>query len=760
MAINEASYEVIRRSDLFRLLCTLDVPRRVAGSVVKTFFSWLEGSGPEWTVARLKKIHLVALQWAAGNNEFRLTREDGIKCHADGIPIGPFAWFFRNLGGLEADNRKLDTIFAALKMYSAVTLKSLTPKQFEKFQQAVENPNPDNSNWDWRGVPKRTREGLRELWYESKYDSLERWVNTPKKKVLHFEPGTGYLGSVSEVNLSIDQHRWDLELLSSTTHQRFRRLYDRALGEHCLPNDSDALARRAVQDSLFGSKRDAKYLAQFVEANSFVGQIGVIQERGAKARFVANPLRTHQVAISKLQSFLELCSKRGLPWDCTFDQEKGVRWIQRKLKEGRTLVATDLSSFTDQFPLSIIVSYLKTIGPMNDWEYREAVELLEFLSQQNWYLKSSFGKKRSIRWVKGIPLGLYAGFLAAANTHGMLLYVLMNEMELDDAFEVLGDDVIMVEELSQLYHHTLALMGCPINEQKTLTSDRFGEFASRLASESRILKQMKFPQVSSGLFSSSKPLELLEKYGPKAFNLVPSRFKDGVRVLASLPKSYGGLGWKPPKHAANFDAFGIKDVLVKQGDDPVPNVLNISYGEGRSIVIHTRRLSDRLMDLEVAYGYLATKRSETRNVVVFKENNNLSQRPIRRLRMASWQVQEPVGVILARAELASRVEPAPLGEDSQPSVEFQWEILHANSNLDDTSQKQREYRDHLRNKVAEFPSVSPREFILKENDHINFTSKLTSFRCKLQRFIQMVSGNLLLVALNKVKGVLLWKVKR
>jgi hypothetical protein len=336
----------------------------------------------------------------------------------------------------------------------------------------------------------------------------------------------------------------------------------------------------------------------------------------------------------------------------------------------------------------------------------------------------------------------------------------MSDLELEDAFVVLGDDVIMVEELSQPYHHALALMGCPINEQKTLKSDRFGEFASRLASESRIIKQMKFPQASSRLFSSSKPLELLEKFGPKAINLVPSRFRDGVRVLASLPKSYGGLGWKPPAHAADLDAFGIKDVFISKGDDPVPDVLNISFREGRSIVIHRHRLADRQMDLEVAYGMLATKSSHIRNVVVFNKNNNLSQRPVRRLRTTSWQVQEPIGVILARAEMASRVEPTPLGEDSQSSIELQWEILHANSNLDDLSDVSKARREELRKKSAGYPPVSPRVNLFKDHGRISFTSMITKYRCKLQRFINLVRGNLLLVALKNVKGVLLRKIKK
>lgn len=757
MNIDEASYEVIRPSDLFRLLCTLDIPRRTSGDLVATFYKWLHGSGPEWTIDRLKNLHLLALQWASGNVDFRLSKDCYIKCHADGTPIGPFSWFFRNLRGLDEDNRKLDTIFTALKMYSAVTLRHFTDKQFKKFYEAVECPNPDNSNWDWKCLSKRWREGLRELWAESSYDRLERWINTPKKKVLHYEPGTGYLGTVSEIGLSIDQHRWDLELLSSSTVKSFRRLYDRALGEHCLPADSESLAKRVANDMLFGTSRDVKFKYQFCQLNNFVGKIGVIQERGGKARTVANPLRGHQVALSRLHSFLELVVKRGLPWDCSFDQEKGVRWIQRKLSDGHTLVATDLSSFSDQFPLEVVTKLLETIGPMNDWEYREAVKLLVHISRSNWYFPTSFGKKLSIKWAKGCPLGTKPGFLADAVTHGMILHVIQTEQELEDAFVVLGDDVIMLKAISSDYKHTMKAMGVPINEMKTLESDRIGEFASRLASQNRIISSMKFPQHAKGLFKSSKPLELLEKYGMRAIALIPKRFRMGVTVLASLPKSYGGLGKKLPKQVSEYDAFGIKEIIKPNSDDPIPDVLKWeAIRGGRSIIVYKHRLSDRLMDLEVAFGPLVYTSTEYRTCIMLNKNNNIKQQPIRKQRVKLWQVQETCASVLARLE-NSRVEPKARVEEGRPSEDLQWEILHSNSSLDDLSPSGQKRRDCVREDAAEYPDISPREFVLKDNDHIKLTSTLTGMERKLQSFIDTLGLRVVYSALKRVTRIILRK---
>ena len=166
---------------------------------------------------------------------------------------------------------------------------------------------------------------------------------------------------------------------------------------------------------------------------------------------------------------------------------------------------------------------------------------------------------------------------------------------------VLGDDVIMLKALSMSYNTVMDEMGAPINLSKTLESDRLGEFASRLASKSRIIKSMKFPQHAKGLFKSSKPLELIEKYGLKAIALVPKRFRMGVAVLASLPKSHGGLGYKLPKHASEYDAYMVRDIIKTNDDEPIPDVLKWeTMRGGRSIVVYSHRLSDRLLDLEVA----------------------------------------------------------------------------------------------------------------------------------------------------------------
>ena len=141
---------------------------------------------------------------------------------------------------------------------------------------------------------------------------------------------------------------------------------------------------------------------------------------------------------------------------------------------------------------------------------------------------------------------------------------------------------------------------------------------------------------------------------------------------------------------------------------------------------------------------------------MFNKNKNIKQCPIQIKRIQTWQVQETCASVLERA-VASRAEPKAREEVTRPSEELQWEILHSNSNLDEPSL--RESRDRLRQEAAEFPDISPREFILKDNDHINLTSTLTGMKRKLQSYIDKVNLRFLYIALSNIKGLVFRKEK-
>lgn len=736
---NVITPSVKSQSDLFRLFRVLDIPDRVSGSILSQFFKWLKNNGPEWTISRINEFHELAKHLVGRDSLYRIPSKARIACHADGMPKGPFKWVLQAAKSSAVSDRKLDSIFSVLKMSTGITLGSETPKQLKKFLNAVENPKPDKSNWEWNFVENYGLGDLETLWRHTSYDSLEKWTSTPRKRCLHFEPGkNSYLGSVREVGLALDQHRWDAMLLSPSTITRFFSLYQSSLGRHGFLLEAKKLLDESLVEVMFDSRREDTYLLNFLQARDpVVGKIGIIQERGGKARIVANPLRVHQVALSRLNNWLEKVSEK-LPWDCTDDQGKGVRWMQKKLAEGHTLVTADLTSFTDQFPLEIVTSYLKLIGP-KDPEFLAAVDLQHHISREgSWYFQSKLVPSKSfVTWTKGIPLGALSCFRSAGQTHGMILRTLELRRGLEDCFVVLGDDVVLTKVLAKYYEDITSQMGCPCN-QKGLTSDTIGEFASKLACKERIIRSPKLPK-GEGLFRADKPLDLLQKYGPKAIALVPSRFREMVSFFASFPKEFGGLGWKPPKNTFT-DSKVLSEHFYKTKRKAIHDILPYEqYKDGKSFVIYRKRLSDRLLELESSFGYLPVK-AKAKSVDLDKLSKALKTglpdvSVLDKIKKTgtSWTCKEPMILSLVRKEQRLREAQAQRqesdgirSEDGLPSVDLQWQILHVNSSLDDPLME----KEHLllEDKVKDYPSVSRREFSLEPENQNSYHAKFTRRR--------------------------------
>lgn len=709
------------QSDLYRLLCVLDIPSRVAGLLTKDFSSWLSNNGPEWTVSRLKEFHQYALHLVGGDSRYRIPKQARIACHADGMPKGPWNWVLKSVEQSAASDRKLDSLFSVLKMYTGITFGSESPRQLDKFLKAVETPDPDKSNWDWHDLDDYEFRGLAPLWNYTQYDSLETWTSTPNKKTLHFEPGkNSYIGSVREVGLGLDQHRWDAALLSPSTIQRFYPLYEVALGKHKLPREFSDLLSQSLTETTFGQRREDGHLLNLLQARDpVVGKIGILQERGGKARFVANPLRVHQVAVSRLQNWLRAVAMQ-LPWDCTFDQGKGVKWMQMQLSINRTLETTDLSSFTDRFPLEVVTSCLKKIGPKApESEFLAAVELQHYLaSKGSWYFQSKkMPAKSFIKWTKGIPLGIYSCFLSAAITHGFILRTLELRLGLEDSFRVLGDDVIMTTDIAEEYKKVMSDMGAPCNLQKGLTSHWVGEFASKIACKERIIRSPKLPK-GEGLFQSSKPLDLLSKYGRKAITLVPSRFREMVTFLASYPTNKGGLGWKPPKDSFT-DSKVFPELFYTVKREVIHDVLPWeTVRDGKSIIVYRKRLSDRLLELECSFGHLPTRVSfkrKTLETTVNQKGNWSTSLLFKKTKGTSWECREPIACSLVRKEITLRSQQGAVEDDEVlPSVELQWQIINANASLQDMEPTP--HHEEVLLEAKEYPSVSHREFSLSEEE--------------------------------------------
>jgi hypothetical protein len=285
-----------------------------------------------------------------------------------------------------------------------------------------------------------------------------------------------------------------------------------------------------------------------------IGRIGLIQERGMKLRAVANPFRLWQHVLTPLGDFL-FGILRTLEWDCTFDQDKGITFIQEALAHKRHLYAFDLSNATDMFPLSeqlVVVrdlvtqlkanvgipSLLSTDPDVTVDDLDKSLDLLRDLSRGRWScegLARYNGGDPFLSWKTGQPLGLYPSFALFALTHGILLRNLEKGVGTQGSFRVLGDDVIISDaRVAALYKETITSLGCLISDKKSLVSSSMGEFAGRLVTIDGIIPVVKWQG-----FSLNNPLGTVGVLGVRGLGFVPSRYRKGVRRLMSLPKPFG-----------------------------------------------------------------------------------------------------------------------------------------------------------------------------------------------------------------------------
>jgi hypothetical protein len=258
----------------------------------------------------------------------------------------------------------------------------------------------------------------------------------------------------------------------------------------------------------------------------FVGNVvPLTKDGGWKVRWIANPLRIHQLALRPLGLSL-FDALRRLPWDCTFDQARPLVAIQRHLAQGKMAYAVDLTAATDQFPLSLQIGLLEAVYPI-----KEHVLLFRDLSRGWW--RTPYGPTR---WVKGQPMGLYPSFPSFAFAHGMLLAYLNGNCH-KDKFFILGDDVVILDEkLYRKYMVAIAEMGCPVDENKSICSSKLTEFAGKIIFPDKI-----YPKFKIGLPESHEDsfMDLMRTYGQGFENFLPARLARIYKIIGPLDLPFG-----------------------------------------------------------------------------------------------------------------------------------------------------------------------------------------------------------------------------
>lgn len=483
-------------------LVVLGCSRSLAGDIISQVSRWVECSGPEWTVNRLKQIKTAFISFIA-DVPYDLTVTTTRDGKGRKIPKGPFGALWKS-----AFTKKNGVVRAlnAMMIYSDFIAPAVTEKQWKKFHlSATRLPSPPG---DIQVVLDQIR--------------VPRWMrvkgNTALSKIEEFVVGKGYTPTYTARQIS--------QFIDCDTSMVLWEEYPQY--KECCHSLSRAIDARFRHDDFFGY-HEPLTLERCVDP---VGVLGVSQEPGYKLRVFASPNIVHQCAMSRLKEQL-FSLLRQVRWDCTYDQSSGTDWIKEQLDLGHVVWSIDLSDATNNFPLSVQLQVLREIGCRED-----DIGLFEALSRSPW--KVTHASLPSVKWTVGQPLGLGPSFAAFALTHGVLVHSLATQIGEKDSFRILGDDIVIRgDALANRYLTVLGLLGIPVSKDKTIRSSLAGEFAGKLVTRDGILATTKWKMPSDRSF-----LDFARNLGPTSIALLPRRQQVVAKFVSSLPEPQG-FGWNP-----------------------------------------------------------------------------------------------------------------------------------------------------------------------------------------------------------------------
>jgi hypothetical protein len=496
--------------DLASYYAALSLPKSVVSEYQKLLQKWITNHGVPWTVDRCKTIYTDYVRFRAG---LPLVGTWYSKNHL-GLPKGVISHIFKLS---ITRKRQRFSCGVLLRAYTRFISDEPTEKQLSKFLQGVTSEDvviPDS-------IRKGVVDGIPHIGgpfvVERLQPSYISYVPSPSRRVPLYNGKTA----------AEDTHwftQW--ETIQYTPTGRY------------LENKYHPIFSKVFAGFIRFSQGDCWPPQSTVDA---VGKIGLIQEPGFKLRAVANPNRVYQIALKPLGDAVYKAVQQ-LPWDCTFDQSKAIPVIQQHLQAKSRCHCIDLSGATDYFPLSLQLDLLHVLFP----NMKDYVDLFEELSRSNWVMGDT-----TIKWTKGQPLGLYPSFGSFALTHGMLLYYL-NSYSHNNEFYVLGDDVVILNDgLALKYLETLKILGCPVSESKSITSQYIAEFGGKLISKEFVEPQLKWRQMSDDNF-----IDVLRLLGLRAMRLLRPQQRKVARAIYDIPDFMGGVGLNP-------DGIPLQDRIEK-----------------------------------------------------------------------------------------------------------------------------------------------------------------------------------------------------
>lgn len=501
-----------------RQLCvrlrSLGVPKQQADELIALFCRWVECSGPEWTVERMKALKLEYVTRLSG----KPVLAPNIKRNRDGYPFGVLSWLMKRT----QSPRKVFQALNSFMIYSSLRSSQITVKQKEKFFGSMESKDRTGLDSTMKIVPT----------YPGRYK-----LHRQRPFLLHCTSPSKSAPSCLGPSIRNDDAWGQLVTFSQSIPS--------TVALDLYPRVFEGVIPMTLTRKLIGTVTDHLFIPQRLECVQSVGKISFIQEPGYKLRAVANPNAVWQAALDPLKNLILSDLKSNFPTDCTHNQFEGVLAICGWLKQGKTCYSVDLSDATNTMPRNLQMDALRRrYDPDNKDQYlQDLISAFNFASKSEWYYRAEDGSYRTASFTRGQPLGLGPSFASFALAHNLILQGLCEKVGVRplDTFRVLGDDVVICDtNVNRLYRATLKNYGCTVSESKTITSDQVAEFAGMVITPKGPIPTYKWRTVVGSNF-----LQISKIIGPRARNLLTKQQRWIVDALAPVPESLGGFGWNP-----------------------------------------------------------------------------------------------------------------------------------------------------------------------------------------------------------------------
>lgn len=504
------------QTSLCKGLRACGIPKRQCHEILNIVEKWVRESGPEWTNSRIKDLR----QWYETVLAGSPKPPKWFKHSKEGLPVGIWKWVFDLKPAKALGVLSLNTVFYEDK---------LTETQKEKFLHGLAGNQSQNPRI-LEELPKvRVQLGLPKRMPEIQFPTLfDMTGSIPVHECRSTVRPNNKLGDA----LKALRSSWD-----SVPQVTF-----------------DFLDR---QDLLAYMPLDVIGNDYQLELNRphdrCVGRVSVLQQPQLKARIVGNPNRVLQVTLEPLKQVYMSCARKLLT-DVTHDQERGVMWVQSKLRQEIELAGSDLTSASDLLDVELSLKLVdKVFGFPEIQGYSEYRRYFHEVSRSYWYCPAL---NCEVQWKQGDVLGTGPSFgllTLTNNAAAVEAYVLARQdgvidesIPWDDCFRVVGDDIVMRSQLEPYYTRIIESLGGEINHSKTLKSNRVAEFAGRvITSDSSYLKTVKYSEPSDNSFMS-----YVAQLGDQAKYLLRQKQRQVYDLFKEVPGVIVPGPWMP-------DSYGV-----------------------------------------------------------------------------------------------------------------------------------------------------------------------------------------------------------